>query len=99
MGVQGGGKKATNLSLDQALLADAKALMERYRITGFPVVGSEGKVVGIVTNRDMRFATSDETPVRAMMTSDNLAMLREPADLEEAKRNTEKHKNIQPENR
>jgi IMP dehydrogenase len=37
--------------------------------------------VGIVTNRDMRFATDDTTPVRVMMTADGLAMLREPADL------------------
>jgi len=66
-------------------LADAKVLMERYRITGFPVVDNEGRVLGIVTNRDMRFAESDDTPVSVMMTSDNLAMLQEPADLEEAK--------------
>ncbi len=66
-------------------LADAKALMERYRITGFPVVGDEGKVVGIVTNRDMRFAQDDDTPVSVMMTTDNLAMLTEPADLDEAR--------------
>ncbi len=72
------------LTPDQTL-ADAKALIERYNFTGFPVVDEKDLVVGIVTNRDMRFATSDETPVRAMMTSDNLAMLREPADLEEAK--------------
>ncbi len=71
------------LTPDQTL-ADAKALQDRYRITGFPVV-RDGRVVGIVTNRDMRFATDDATPVHAMMTSDNLAMLREPADLEEAK--------------
>jgi IMP dehydrogenase len=66
-------------------LADAKALQERYRVTGFPVVDESGRVVGIVTNRDMRFASDDDTPVRVMMTSDNLAMLQEPADLEEAK--------------
>jgi len=66
-------------------LADAKALVERYNFTGFPVVDDDGRVVGIVTNRDMRFATSDDQPIRAMMTSDNLAMLQEPADLEEAK--------------
>jgi len=66
-------------------LADAKALQERYRITGFPVVDKEGRVVGIVTNRDMRFATDDATPVSVMMSSDNLAMLREPADLDEAR--------------
>ncbi len=66
-------------------LADAKALMERYRITGFPVVGEGGKVVGIVTNRDMRFAQDDATPVSVMMTTDNLAVLTEPADLDEAR--------------
>ncbi len=66
-------------------LADAKALIERYRFTGFPVVDDQGRVVGIVTNRDMRFAQSDDTPVHAMMTTADLAMLAEPADLEEAK--------------
>ncbi|WP_170330169.1 IMP dehydrogenase [Ruegeria arenilitoris] len=72
------------LRADQTL-ADAKALVDRYNFTGFPVVDEEGRVVGIVTNRDMRFATSDDQPIRAMMTTDNLAMLQEPADLEEAK--------------
>ncbi|WP_439111217.1 IMP dehydrogenase [Lentibacter sp.] len=72
------------LTVDQTL-ADAKALVERYNFTGFPVVDHEGRVVGILTNRDMRFASSDDTPVHAMMTSENLAMLQEPAELEEAK--------------
>jgi IMP dehydrogenase len=72
------------LTPDQTL-ADAKALQERYKVTGFPVVDENRRVVGIVTNRDMRFATSDDTPVRVMMTSDNLAVLTEPADLDEAK--------------
>jgi IMP dehydrogenase len=66
-------------------LADAKALMERYRVTGFPVVDDQGRVLGIVTNRDMRFAEDDRTPVRVMMTAENLAVLHEPADLEEAR--------------
>ena len=65
-------------------LADAKALQERYRVTGFPVVDGSGRVVGIVTNRDMRFASDDKTPVSVMMTTDNLAILREPADRDEA---------------
>ncbi|MHA7851028.1 IMP dehydrogenase [Roseovarius sp.] len=72
------------LTPDQTL-ADAKALQERYNVTGFPVVDEKGRVVGIVTNRDMRFADRDDTPVRVMMTSDNLAILQEPADREEAK--------------
>ncbi|CAM4111246.1 IMP dehydrogenase [Palleronia rufa] len=66
-------------------LADAKALQERFRVTGFPVVDGAGRVVGIVTNRDMRFASDADTPVSAMMTRDNLAILTEPADLDEAK--------------
>ena len=66
-------------------LADAKALQERYRVTGFPVV-QDGRVVGIVTNRDMRFATDPETPVSAMMSTENLAILQEPADPREAKK-------------
>jgi IMP dehydrogenase len=66
-------------------LADAKELQARYRVTGFPVVDEAGIVMGIVTNRDMRFASSDDTPVSVMMSSENLAILREPTDLDEAK--------------
>jgi len=65
-------------------LADAQALQERYRVTGFPVV-LDGRVVGIVTNRDMRFAKDPKTPVLTMMSKDNLAILQEPADPREAK--------------
>ena len=71
------------LKADQTL-ADAKALMERYRVTGFPVTDMLDRVVGIVTNRDMRFASDDDTPVSVMMTSENLAILQEPADRDEA---------------
>jgi len=71
------------LTPDQTL-ADAKALTERYGFTGFPVVDENRRVVGIVTNRDMRFAQHDNTPVRVMMTGDDLAILQEPADLDEA---------------
>ena len=72
------------LRADQTI-ADARALVERYNFTGFPVVDERGHIVGIVTNRDMRFATSDDTPIRLVMTTDDLAMLAEPADLDEAK--------------
>ncbi len=71
------------LTPDQTL-ADARALTERYGFTGFPVVDERRRVLGIVTNRDMRFAQDDATPVKAMMTQDNLAILREPADRGEA---------------
>jgi IMP dehydrogenase len=66
-------------------LADAKALVAQYNVSGFPVVDASGRVVGIVTNRDMRFASDEKTPVSAMMTADNLALLREPADRDEAR--------------
>ncbi len=66
-------------------LADAKALRARHGVTGFPVVDERGRVLGIVTNRDMRFAADDRTPVRVMMTSDDLAILQEPADLDAAR--------------
>jgi len=72
------------LTPDQTL-ADAKALQDRYRVTGFPVVDDQGRVLGIVTNRDMRFASDDKTPVRVMMTANNLALLIEPVELDEAK--------------
>lgn len=75
--------KPITLRADQTL-ADAKALQERYNVTGFPVVDEQGRVVGIVTNRDMRFASDDSTPVRMMMTSERLAMLTEPADRQQA---------------
>ncbi|SLN57879.1 Inosine-5'-monophosphate dehydrogenase [Aquimixticola soesokkakensis] len=71
------------LRADQTI-ADARALAERYNFTGFPVVDANRRVVGIVTNRDMRFATSDDTPVSVVMTADNLAILHEPADRDEA---------------
>ena len=65
-------------------LADARALTDRYGFTGFPVVDEQHRVVGIVTNRDMRFAEHNETPVHAMMSTEGLAILHEPADREEA---------------
>ena len=71
------------LTPDQTL-ADAKLMQERYNVSGFPVVDADGRVLGIVTNRDMRFASDDRTPVRVMMTSENLAVLHEPADRDAA---------------
>nr|WP_319250961.1 IMP dehydrogenase [uncultured Celeribacter sp.] len=71
------------LTADQTI-ADAKSLCEQYNFTGFPVVDQDRRVVGIVTNRDMRFASDDKTPISAVMTSDNLAILKEPADRDEA---------------
>ena len=65
-------------------LAEAKMLADQYRITGFPVVDETGKVLGILTNRDMRFVSDDKTLV-SMMTSENLAIVSEPISLDDAK--------------
>ena len=72
------------LTPDQTV-ADARVLQERYRVTGFPVIDGSRRVLGIVTNRDMRFASDDGTPVSELMTAENLAILNEPADLDDAK--------------
>ncbi|MGD0144282.1 MAG: IMP dehydrogenase [Rhizomicrobium sp.] len=80
-----------------ATLADALALMERYRISGIPVVegakaNGAGKLVGILTNRDVRFATDPREMVRALMTKDKLITVREGVKMEEAKRLLHQHR-------
>jgi IMP dehydrogenase len=74
-----------------ATLADALGLMERYHISGIPVVENAnghgtGKLVGILTNRDVRFASDTRQPVRELMTKENLVTVREGVKPEEAKR-------------
>lgn len=73
------------LSPDQTV-ADAHRLQEQYKITGFPVVDREKRLTGILTNRDMRFADDPNIPVSELMTSNNLATVREPVDLEAARK-------------
>ena len=67
-------------------LADAEALQNRHGVTGFPVVDEQNRLIGILTNRDMRFAENPGTPVRKLMTDRDLTTLREPVDPEEAKK-------------
>ena len=67
-------------------LADALALMQQARISGVPVVEDSGKLVGILTNRDVRFATDTSQKVSALMTKENLVTVRDGIDMEEAKR-------------
>ncbi len=67
-------------------LADAQALMARHKISGIPVVEATGKLVGILTHRDVRFAENPAQPVRELMTYDNLATVRAGVTQEEARR-------------
>ncbi|HTZ71496.1 MAG TPA: IMP dehydrogenase, partial [Acetobacteraceae bacterium] len=53
-------------------LADARTLMALHRISGIPVVERDGRLVGILTNRDVRFATDPNVPVRDLMTKESL---------------------------
>ncbi len=68
-------------------LAEALSLMAQHQISGIPVVErGSGKLAGILTNRDVRFATDSAMPVRELMTKDRLITVREAATKEEAKR-------------
>ena len=74
------------LSPEQTL-ADARILQSKHHISGFPVVAPKtGKLVGILTNRDMRFVESPATPVSQIMTHENLATIQEPIDSDRARR-------------
>ena len=76
----------------QARLADALALMSRHVISGIPVVEENGRLDGILTNRDVRFASNPEQPVSELMTKDQLITVREGVDREEAKRLLHQHR-------
>jgi IMP dehydrogenase len=67
-------------------LAEALELMESNRISGIPIVERSGKLCGILTNRDVRFAENRQQPVSELMTSDNLATVRIGTSQEEARR-------------
>ena len=70
----------------EATLGDAQALMQQHRISGIPVTDREGKLVGILTNRDVRFAENPQQPVRELMTTDNLATVPLGTSQEDARR-------------
>jgi IMP dehydrogenase len=67
-------------------LADARMLMERHKISGIPVVEASGKLVGILTNRDVRFAGNPNQPISELMTSQNLATVTAGVGEDEARR-------------
>ena len=80
-----------------ATLADALALMQDHRISGIPVVegagnGRAGKLVGILTNRDVRFATDFRQKVAELMTKDRLVTVREGVGQADAKRLLHQHR-------
>lgn len=71
---------------------DAMELMRNYRIGGIPVVEADGSLVGIVTNRDLRFENDLSKPISEVMTSENLIYTSESTDLMRASEILQKHK-------
>ncbi len=75
-----------------ALVADAKKNMTQYKIGGIPIVDEQGKLSGIVTNRDLRFEKNDHRPITEVMTSKNLITVKEGTSLSDAEEILQKHK-------
>ncbi|WDL75453.1 IMP dehydrogenase [Helicobacter winghamensis] len=73
-------------------LADAKEITDNYKISGVPVVDEHGSLIGILTNRDMRFETDLTRPVKDVMTKAPLITGRVGTSLEEARNIMNKHK-------
>jgi IMP dehydrogenase len=79
------------LSPDRTV-GDAFDLMAEYRISGVPICTAEGDLVGILTNRDLRFETDRTRPISELMTSRNLVTVPEGTTLEQAKSVLHKHR-------
>ena len=75
----------------QHLVRDAVSLMERYRISGVPIT-KNGKLVGILTNRDLRFETNFDQPIENVMTKDNLVTAPVGTSLADAQKILGKHR-------
>ena len=75
-----------------AMVRDAKASMKEHSIGGIPIVDDDGKLIGIVTNRDLRFETDLEKNVSDVMTKENLVTVTEGITLEESKQLLHQHR-------
>ena len=74
------------------LVSEADELMGKYKISGVPIVDEKGKLVGILTNRDLRFVTDFDIPIKDVMTKENLVTAPVGTDLLGAKQILMKHK-------
>jgi IMP dehydrogenase len=66
-------------------LGEAKKLVEKYKISGVPIIEDNGKLAGIITNRDMRFETDNSKKISEIMTKDNLVTAKVGTSLQDAK--------------
>jgi IMP dehydrogenase/GMP reductase len=74
------------------LIREAVAVMQRYKISGVPIVAENGRLVGILTNRDLRFETRLDLPIAEVMTKDNLITVPVGTTLREAEGILQRHK-------
>lgn len=77
---------------DNAIVSEALNIMERYKISGVPVINENGFLVGIITNRDLRFETRFDIPVSEVMTPQPLVTVPVGTTLDEAKVKLQKHR-------
>jgi len=70
---------------EEAKVSDALAMMKKYKIGGIPIINKTGKLIGILTNRDLRFETQLEKPVKEVMTKESLITAPEGTTLDQAK--------------
>ena len=75
-----------------AIVSDANMNMQRYKIGGIPVVDDDNKLLGIVTNRDLRFEKNSIRPIKEVMTSQNLITAKEGTSLKDAELILQEHK-------
>jgi IMP dehydrogenase len=76
----------------EATLREAVSLMHRFRISGVPIVDGDGRLVGIITNRDLQFERALDRPLREAMTSKNLVTAPLGTTLDEAERTMGRHR-------
>lgn len=77
---------------ETAIVGDALGIMKEYKIGGIPVVDTNNKLVGIVTNRDLRFEKRMSRPVKEIMTKENLITVTDVKDLQKAESILQKYK-------
>jgi IMP dehydrogenase len=77
---------------DDSTLGDAQRIMKEFKIGGIPVIDNAGLLVGILTNRDLRFQKQTSRPVKEIMTKDNLITAKEGISMEKAESILQEHK-------
>jgi IMP dehydrogenase len=76
----------------QDRIRDVLEVMDRHKISGVPIIDKKGKLLGILTNRDLRFETNLDLPVSQLMTKENLVTVRQGISMEKAKKTLHEHR-------